>query len=339
MANNTKSTGSFHALSKRGAAAAILLALFVAGRCAAVLLSTPALPTNMKEDCHGPWGRVGLWVHQSIRSSILGSLRLEDRIVTRLSICGDTSFLHLGHARAALINDFVARSCNGSLLVRFEDAHKPVPWEWEQDVLHDLALLDVRVDLTSRASDLSSMLLPACERLITEGRAYVDDAHAPCTLASNTSSALRSSSVQDNLARWAEMLKGSNKYCVRARLDPSSPDRLLQDPVLFYCTSDASSASSSGVIFFVLPTRSPPAPLLYQHARAGGATYEQSLQLPYLIHVCVRVCVCVCVRERERECVCACVCVCVCVCVCQKHIYLANTKKCHFSVLNPNPKP
>jgi hypothetical protein len=51
--------------------------------------------------CHVPVVLL-TWVHEILRSSILGNLRWEDHIVTTLSIC-DTSFLHLGHLRAVLI--------------------------------------------------------------------------------------------------------------------------------------------------------------------------------------------------------------------------------------------
>ena len=163
--------------------------------------------------------------------------RLGPRPATRLSIA-DTRCLHLGHARAALLNDYIARSCNGSLLVRFEDAQGGLPGGGEEDaVLRELALTGVRVDQTSRASECLHVLVAACERAIREGRAYVEEDEAGGSQKKDLAS--RSRSVADNLARWTDMIAGRARYCVRARLDTGSPNRLMRDPILFYCPASS----------------------------------------------------------------------------------------------------
>ena len=193
----------------------------------------------------GPWDGVDRWVPVHVRAALLGTLSPADRPITRLSI-GDADFLHLGHARAALLSDYVARSCDGSLLVRFEEANRHISCEEERALLCDLELLDVQVDQISHARDHDEMLQAACEQALREGRAYVDEMRAaqiPGTCEQRTESALRSSA--DNLARWAEMQAGSDKYCVRARLNMSSPNPLIRDPILFYCSSTPAQSKDS----------------------------------------------------------------------------------------------
>jgi hypothetical protein len=174
------------------------------------------------------------WVHQPIREA----LRAAQGAVVRLSL-GDASFLHVGHARVALLADYVARSCNGSLLVRFESGDADMPADGDSAALNDLATLGVRVDQTSCATDHVHLMLSACEQAIRDGWAYVD----ACTVQELSVQKLgacahRQSAVSENLARWAEMLAGSVEFCVRARLDRCSPNPLLRDPVLFFCSTE-----------------------------------------------------------------------------------------------------
>jgi hypothetical protein len=170
-----------------------------------------------------------------VREALAGTLSAARLPAVRLSIAAPPC-LHLGHARAALLNDYIARNFNGSLLVRFEDPLGGLPGDQEA-VLRELALIGVRVDQTSRASDHLHILAAACERAIREGRAYVDEGEAGDSR--KTEPAARSSTVSDNLARWAEMIAGRARYCVRARLDTDSPNLLMRDPILFYCPASS----------------------------------------------------------------------------------------------------
>jgi hypothetical protein len=163
-------------------------------------------------------------------------LRAAKGAVVRLSI-GDADFLHIGHARVALLSDYVARCCNGTLLVRFESVDGDIPSDRLFAIFHDLAVLGVEVHRTSRATDHRRQLLAACERAIWEGRAYVDESCAPTRNVGTGSSRARRKSVSENLAMWKEMQAGSDKFCVRALLNISSPNPLLQDPVLFYSSA------------------------------------------------------------------------------------------------------
>ena len=186
----------------------------------------------------GVWGHVDQWVPEDVKKGLLGALSPVDRPQTRLSVFED-DFLHLGHARAALLNDFIARSCNGTLLVRFEDldADNRLQQDTEHPVLRELALLGVRVDRISRASDHVEIMLAACARSIQAGSAYVDVARAgerPEDCSAAVESTFRDSPVSENIARWSEMLAGAQGYRVRARLNMSSTNPLMRDPVLFH---------------------------------------------------------------------------------------------------------
>ena len=218
----------------------------------------------------GPWDSVEPWVPARLWTEILeGAAGAQNGLVARLSI-PNVPFLHLGHARAALLNDYFARSYNGTLLVRFEDTlgdHGPRD---DDAVLQDLALLEVKVDRTEHASDHGEVLMAACELAIREGRAYVTET---CVGPFNythidvINSAHRNSSIVENLARWAEMVAGSDRYCVRARLEWNSQNHLLRDPVIF-CSTPSSWPQGSRPICCPTPAFSVP---VLDHAH--GVTY------------------------------------------------------------------
>jgi len=47
--------------------------------------------------------------------------------------------------------------------------------------------------------------------------------------------------VEKNLSLWEEMVKGSEKgqkYCVRAKIDMSSPNGCMRDPTIYRCKNE-----------------------------------------------------------------------------------------------------
>lgn len=48
----------------------------------------------------------------------------------------------------------------------------------------------------------------------------------------------RNSTVEENLARFAEMAKGTEeglRWCIRAKLSVDNPNKAMRDPVIYRC--------------------------------------------------------------------------------------------------------
>ena len=88
-------------------------------------------------------------------------------------------YLHIGHAKAALLNEHYRTHFQGKLILRFDDTNPAKEKEeFEEVILHDLKLLQVKYDHFSRSSDHFETMLNYCEKLLKEGKAYCDDTDA-----------------------------------------------------------------------------------------------------------------------------------------------------------------
>jgi glutamyl-tRNA synthetase len=84
-----------------------------------------------------------------------------------------TGYLHVGNARAALVNFLFARAQGGILLLRLDDTDtergKP---EYEQGIYDDLSWLGISWDETARQSDRFTRYAEVAEQLKAAGRLY-----------------------------------------------------------------------------------------------------------------------------------------------------------------------
>ena len=89
------------------------------------------------------------------------------------------SYLHIGHAKAALLNQYYQETFQGKLVMRFDDTNpaKENP-HFEKVILEDVAMLDIKPDMFTHTSQYFDLMLSYCEKLIKEGKAYVDDTEA-----------------------------------------------------------------------------------------------------------------------------------------------------------------
>ena len=93
-----------------------------------------------------------------------------------------SGYLHIGHAKAAMLNQHYRDHFKGKLILRFDDTNPAKEKEeFEEVILHDLKLLQVKHDHFSRTSDHFEVMLNYCEKMIKEGKAYVDDTDAEVT--------------------------------------------------------------------------------------------------------------------------------------------------------------
>jgi glutamyl-tRNA synthetase len=99
----------------------------------------------------------------------------EGQVVTRFPP-EPSGYLHIGHAKAAMLNQYFAKMYKGKLLIRFDDTNPTKErTEFEETILEDLALLEIHGDAVSHTSDYFDQLYELAVKLIKEGKAYADD--------------------------------------------------------------------------------------------------------------------------------------------------------------------
>lgn len=86
-----------------------------------------------------------------------------------------SGYLHIGHAKAAILNHYFARKYAGRLHFRMDDTNpvKENP-DFVQNIQKDLKTLGITYDSMSYTSDLFPKLREYCEHLLTTGLAYCD---------------------------------------------------------------------------------------------------------------------------------------------------------------------
>jgi len=144
--------------------------------------------------------------------------------------------LHIGHARAAVLNDAYVRRYGGRYILRIEDTDpKRVDPEAYTTVREDLEWLGLDIHEVVFQSDRLDIYYRAGEDLINRGGAYV------CTCESERFRELklarkacpcRPLSIEDNLERWHGMLEGSyveGEVSVRVKTDLDDPDPAIRD--------------------------------------------------------------------------------------------------------------
>lgn len=87
-----------------------------------------------------------------------------------------SGYLHIGHAKAALLNQYYQQAFQGKLIMRFDDTNPAKETvEFENVILGDLEMLEIKPDLFTHTSQYFDLMLEYCETLLKEGKAYVDD--------------------------------------------------------------------------------------------------------------------------------------------------------------------
>lgn len=152
--------------------------------------------------------------------------------------------LHIGHAKALLLNNDLALHYNGVLNLRMDDTNpKEERSEFEEMIRRDTAWLGARVNTFTRASDVFEDLAILARKLIDEGLAYTDVSSATELSArkrppneEEVASPNREDSASVHRERFEKMLRGEYALgaCVlRAKWDLSSPHMIKRDPILW----------------------------------------------------------------------------------------------------------
>lgn len=166
----------------------------------------------------------------------------EGEVVTRFPP-EPSGYLHIGHAKAAVLNEYFARQYKGKLIIRFDDTNPSKEKEEFQDsILEDLELLGIKGDVVSYSSDYFQEMFDLCVKMIKEGKAYCDDTVQEVMRdqrMNGIASARRERSVEESLEIFEnQMAKGTEeglKNCVRAKISVDAGNKTLRDPVIYRC--------------------------------------------------------------------------------------------------------
>ncbi|XP_062532143.1 bifunctional glutamate/proline--tRNA ligase isoform X2 [Bombyx mori] len=170
-----------------------------------------------------------------------------------------SGYLHIGHAKAALLNQYYQQAFHGKLVMRFDDTNPAKEnADFEKVILEDVAMLEIKPDMFTHTSQYFDLMMEYCEKLIRENKAFVDDTPAEqmkTEREQKIESKNRNNSVERNLQLWEEMKKGSNigvQCCVRAKIDMQSANGCLRDPTIYRCKPE--EHPRTGTQYKVYPT-------------------------------------------------------------------------------------
>ncbi|XP_061370992.1 glutamate--tRNA ligase, cytoplasmic [Gastrolobium bilobum] len=153
-----------------------------------------------------------------------------------------SGYLHIGHSKAALLNKYFAERYQGQVIVRFDDTNPAKESnEFVDNLVKDIDTLGIKYEQITYTSDYFPELMEMAEKLIRQGKAYVDDTpreQMQKERMDGIESKCRNHSVEENMKLWKEMIAGSERglqCCVRGKLDMQDPNKSLRDPVYYRC--------------------------------------------------------------------------------------------------------
>jgi len=166
---------------------------------------------------------------------------IDGQVVTRFPP-EPSGYLHIGHTKAAILNQYFAKMYNGKLIIRFDDTNPTKErTEFEDTILEDLRLLDIHGDSVTHTSDHFDLLYEYAVKMIRSGKAYADDTEQQRMRDERfkgIASAHRDDTIEDNLKHFNEMKEGSTeglRWCIRAKISVDDPNKALRDPVIYRC--------------------------------------------------------------------------------------------------------
>ena len=151
-----------------------------------------------------------------------------------------SGYLHVGHAKAVLLNNYYARRYNGRLIVRFDDTNPSKEKdEYQTSIIEDLAKIGVKPDLVTFTSDYFETIRLYALSMIENGLAYMDDTpqeQMQDERMKRQNSKYRDQTPADALKYFELMCGGSEEgkaWCLRAKIDMTSDNGTMRDPVLY----------------------------------------------------------------------------------------------------------
>lgn len=154
-----------------------------------------------------------------------------------------SGYLHIGHAKAAVLNEYFAHTYKGKLIIRFDDTNPTKERiEFQDSIIEDLALLGIKGDQVTYSSDYFDQMYELALKMIKDGNAYCDDTPLEKMREERMvgePSARRDRSVEENLRVFTEEMKNGTeeglKNCLRAKIDYKDLNKAMRDPVIYRC--------------------------------------------------------------------------------------------------------
>lgn len=154
-------------------------------------------------------------------------------------------YLHIGHAKAILLNYGLAQKYHGEFHMRFDDTNPTKEkTEFVESIKEDIQWLGADwKDHLYFASDYFDQMYECAVKLIKKGKAFVCDLTAEqireyrgTLTEGGKESPYRNRSVEENLKLFEEMREGKyqdGEKVLRAKIDMNSPNINMRDPVIY----------------------------------------------------------------------------------------------------------
>jgi len=154
-------------------------------------------------------------------------------------------YLHIGHAKAILVNYGIAQKYGGKFNMRFDDTNPTKEdIEFVESIKADVAWLGADwEDRLYYASDYFDQMYEGAVKLIKKGKAYVSDLSAEqikeyrgTFTEPGKEDPYSTRSVEENLQLFEEMKEGKyadGEKVLRARIDMTSSNINMRDPVIY----------------------------------------------------------------------------------------------------------
>ncbi|MBL6670026.1 MAG: glutamine--tRNA ligase/YqeY domain fusion protein [Flavobacteriaceae bacterium] len=153
-------------------------------------------------------------------------------------------FLHIGHVKAICLNFNLGEQYNAPVNLRFDDTN-PAKEETEyvEAIKKDILWLGYQWTIECYASDYFDQLYEWAHDLIDKGLAYIDSqtseeiaSQKGTPTQAGKESPYRKRTIVENKALFTDMKEGKFKegaHVLRAKIDMSSPNMLLRDPIMY----------------------------------------------------------------------------------------------------------
>lgn len=166
-----------------------------------------------------------------------------DHILTRFPP-EPNAYLHIGHARAIIMNFELAKCFDGATNLRFDDTNpSKEDTEYIKAIKKDIAWLGYTPKSIHYGSEYFERTYEKAKLLIKKGLAFVDDLtqeqlseYRGSINEPGKPSPFRNRSVEENLRLFEEMKEGkyaNGEKTLRAKIDMASPNINMRDPVIY----------------------------------------------------------------------------------------------------------
>lgn len=184
------------------------------------------------------------FIYNIIDNDIKENVYTDNRVQTRFPP-EPNGCLHIGHAKAILLNYNTAIKYKGKFNLRFDDTNPlKEDTEYVESIKRDISWLGANwEDRLFFASDYFEKMYEYAIELVTKGLAYVDDLSAEkireyrgSLIEPGKESPYRTRTIEENLELFEAMKNGDfedGSKVLRAKIDMANPNINMRDPVIY----------------------------------------------------------------------------------------------------------